>query len=166
MIDLHCHYLPGIDDGAQTLDEALALWFPAPRSETGEDSAEFQVHGGPAVIRAVLDAIAAVDGCRMARAGEFVRRAFNLEDAPRRLLVEQRSGFVGLLQLLGGEESAVGQSGTAVGELEDAADFGLERGADGIEKIGERGITGGFLGGGTRSAQGAQFLKISLQRIH
>lgn len=58
------------------LDEALVLWFPAPRSETGEDTAELQVHGGRAVIRAVLDALGSVAGCRLAQPGEFVRRAF------------------------------------------------------------------------------------------
>ncbi|HEX4411745.1 MAG TPA: tRNA uridine-5-carboxymethylaminomethyl(34) synthesis GTPase MnmE [Xanthobacteraceae bacterium] len=58
------------------IDEALALWFPAPHSETGEDVAELQVHGGPSVIAGVLDALDGVDGCRMAEAGEFTRRAF------------------------------------------------------------------------------------------
>lgn len=58
------------------LDEALILWFPAPRSETGEDMAELQVHGGPAVVRAVLAALGTVPGCRLAEPGEFARRAF------------------------------------------------------------------------------------------
>jgi tRNA modification GTPase len=60
----------------QVLDEALVLWLPAPRSETGEDMAELQVHGGAAVIRSVLSAIATVPGCRLAEPGAFVRRAF------------------------------------------------------------------------------------------
>jgi tRNA modification GTPase len=58
------------------LDEALVLWFPAPQSETGEDVAELQLHGGPAVIAGVLDALGKIEGCRMAEAGEFTRRAF------------------------------------------------------------------------------------------
>lgn len=58
------------------IDRAVVLFFASPKSETGEDVAEFQVHGGPAVIRAVLDALARVQGCRMAEAGEFARRAF------------------------------------------------------------------------------------------
>jgi tRNA modification GTPase len=58
------------------IDEALALWFPAPQSETGEDVAELQLHGGHAVIAAVLEALAAIEGCRMAEPGEFTRRAF------------------------------------------------------------------------------------------
>ncbi|MCC6776739.1 MAG: tRNA uridine-5-carboxymethylaminomethyl(34) synthesis GTPase MnmE [Hyphomicrobiales bacterium] len=58
------------------IDQGLALWLPAPRSETGEDMAELQVHGGRAVIAAVLAALADVEGCRPAEAGEFTRRAF------------------------------------------------------------------------------------------
>ena len=58
------------------IDEALALWFPGPRSETGEDTVELQLHGGRAVIAAVLAALARVPGCRPAEAGEFTRRAF------------------------------------------------------------------------------------------
>ncbi|MEA2952737.1 MAG: tRNA modification GTPase, partial [Alphaproteobacteria bacterium] len=57
-------------------DEALALWFPAPRSETGEDMAELQLHGGRAVIAATLAALGRLDGFRPAEAGEFTRRAF------------------------------------------------------------------------------------------
>jgi len=60
----------------ETIDEALALWFPAPHSETGEDMAELQVHGSSAVIAAVFDALGSVEGCRPAEPGEFTRRAF------------------------------------------------------------------------------------------
>src|SRR5580700_3569130 len=55
------------------IDEALALWFPAPRSETGEDVAELQLHGGHAVIACVLDALGTIEGCRLAEPGEFTR---------------------------------------------------------------------------------------------
>jgi tRNA modification GTPase len=58
------------------IDEALALWFPGPHSETGEDIAELQLHGGRAVIAAVLAALSRVEGLRPAEAGEFTRRAF------------------------------------------------------------------------------------------
>ena len=58
------------------IDEALALWFPGPNSETGEDIAELQLHGGRAVIAAVIDALGQCDGLRPAEAGEFTRRAF------------------------------------------------------------------------------------------
>jgi len=60
----------------EVIDEALALWFPAPASETGEDVAELQLHGGHAVIAGVLKVLSAVEGCRMAEPGEFTRRAF------------------------------------------------------------------------------------------
>jgi tRNA modification GTPase len=58
------------------IDEALALWFPGPHSETGEDIAELQLHGGRAVIAAVLAALSRVEGLRPAEAGEFTRRGF------------------------------------------------------------------------------------------
>src|SRR5262245_53397877 len=60
----------------EVLDQALVLWFQGPRTETGEDMAEFHVHGGRAVIAGLLEALAAVAGLRLAEAGEFARRAF------------------------------------------------------------------------------------------
>jgi tRNA modification GTPase len=60
----------------EMIDEGLALWFPGPNSETGEDIAELQVHGGRAVIAGVLAALGQLDGLRPAEAGEFTRRAF------------------------------------------------------------------------------------------
>ena len=59
------------------IDEGLALWFPGPKSETGEDVAELQVHGGRAVVAAVLNALGKLEGFRHAEAGEFTRRAFD-----------------------------------------------------------------------------------------
>ena len=61
----------------ETIDDALALWFPGPRSETGEDMAELQLHGGHAVVAALLDVLGAIEGCRLAEPGEFTRRAFD-----------------------------------------------------------------------------------------
>ncbi len=58
------------------IDQALVLWFPGPHSETGEDVAELQLHGGRAVIAGVLSALSRIDGLRPAEAGEFTRRAF------------------------------------------------------------------------------------------
>ena len=60
----------------EIIDEGLALWFPGPHSETGEDIAELQVHGGRAVIAATLSALGKLPGLRAAEAGEFTRRAF------------------------------------------------------------------------------------------
>ena len=59
------------------IDDALALWFPAPRSFTGEDVAELHLHGGPAVIAATLAALSVQQGLRLAEPGEFTRRAFD-----------------------------------------------------------------------------------------
>ena len=58
------------------IDEALVLWLPGPTTFTSEDMAEFHVHGGRAVIAALLDALGSLDGIRPAEAGEFTRRAF------------------------------------------------------------------------------------------
>ncbi len=58
------------------LDRSLVLYFKTPQSFTGEDVAEFHVHGGRAVVAGVLDAIGGFTGVRAAQAGEFTRRAF------------------------------------------------------------------------------------------
>jgi tRNA modification GTPase len=63
-------------DTGLSLDDGIALWFPAPASFTGEDVAELHVHGGSAVIAAVIDAALCVPGVRLAEPGEFTRRAF------------------------------------------------------------------------------------------
>jgi tRNA modification GTPase len=60
----------------EVIDEALALWFPGPNSETGEDTAELQLHGGRAVIGSLLRVLGDIQGLRPAEAGEFTRRAF------------------------------------------------------------------------------------------
>jgi tRNA modification GTPase len=60
----------------EALDRAVVLWFAAPKSETGEDIVEFQVHGSRAVVAAILSALGEIDGCRLAEPGEFARRAF------------------------------------------------------------------------------------------
>lgn len=59
-----------------SLDDGLALWFPGPHSFTGEDVAELQIHGGPAVIAAIIDACLSQPGVRVAEPGEYTRRAF------------------------------------------------------------------------------------------
>lgn len=63
------------DTGGQTLDMCLCTVSRAPNSYTGENTAEFQCHGSPAVLRAALDAAFAL-GARQAKAGEFTKRAF------------------------------------------------------------------------------------------
>ncbi len=61
---------------SESIDQALALWFPAPGSETGEDMAEIQLHGGRAIIAAVFSALRVLDRVRLADPGEFTKRAF------------------------------------------------------------------------------------------
>src|SRR5271154_6891608 len=58
------------------IDDAVVLWFPAPASATGEDVAEFHVHGGRAVLAALFAALSAFENVRAAEPGEFTRRAF------------------------------------------------------------------------------------------
>jgi len=64
------------DAAGEVIDEALVLWFPGPRSETGEDMAEFQVHGSRAVLAKLFRTLGALAGFRPAEPGEFARRAF------------------------------------------------------------------------------------------
>src|SRR5262245_10738587 len=60
----------------QGIDDAIVLWFPAPGSATGEDVAEFHIHGGRAVQAALFAAFAGLENVRPAEPGEFTRRAF------------------------------------------------------------------------------------------
>jgi len=64
------------DANGQPLDDAVVLWFPGPASATGEDVAEFHVHGGRAVLASIFAALAAQENLRAAEPGEFTRRAF------------------------------------------------------------------------------------------
>lgn len=75
----HAHYLPFATETGEVLDEGLAIFFKAPNSYTGEDVLELQGHGGPAVLRRVLDLCLSAGhgiGVRLAQPGEFTRRAF------------------------------------------------------------------------------------------
>ncbi|HWK63878.1 MAG TPA: tRNA uridine-5-carboxymethylaminomethyl(34) synthesis GTPase MnmE [Rhizobiaceae bacterium] len=60
----------------EPLDRGLVLFLPGPGSFTGEDSAELQLHGGKAVVSAVLQALGSFEDFRHAEAGEFTKRAF------------------------------------------------------------------------------------------
>jgi tRNA modification GTPase len=99
----------------QAIDDGLLLWFPAPASFTGEDIVEFQIHGGHAVVSALLEALGRVPGLRPAEPGEFTRRAvengkFDLTaaeglsdliaaetDAQRRQALRQKEGALAAL---------------------------------------------------------------------
>ena len=60
----------------ELIDEGVVIWFPAPNSYTGEDLAEFHVHGSRAVIDAMHSSISKIKNCRLAEPGEFTKRAF------------------------------------------------------------------------------------------
>jgi len=64
------------DTDRQPIDDAVVLWFPRPASATGEDIAEFHVHGGRAVLASLFAALSSIENVRAAEPGEFTRRAF------------------------------------------------------------------------------------------
>ena len=64
-----------IPGSGERLDEAVVVWLPGPRSYTGEDCAEFHVHGSEAVLSGLFGVLRGWDGVRLAEAGEFTRRA-------------------------------------------------------------------------------------------
>jgi tRNA modification GTPase len=96
----------------RTIDGGLVLWFPGPNSFTGEDSGEFQVHGSRSVVSLLLNVLSRTSGMRLARPGEFARRALengqldlvaiealgDLIEAEteqqRRLAIEQAGGYL------------------------------------------------------------------------
>ncbi|AUZ56371.1 tRNA uridine-5-carboxymethylaminomethyl(34) synthesis GTPase MnmE [Stenotrophomonas acidaminiphila] len=71
----HAHYARFRDADGEVIDDGIALYFPGPRSFTGEDVVELQGHGSPVVLRQLLERCVAL-GARQARAGEFSERAF------------------------------------------------------------------------------------------
>lgn len=95
--------------GDSPLDQALTLWFPGPASATGEDLAELHLHGGRAVVAAVLVAVGSIEGLRPAEAGEFTRRAF---ENGRIDLAEAE----GLADLIAAETETQRQSALALAE--------------------------------------------------
>ncbi|MES5325298.1 tRNA uridine-5-carboxymethylaminomethyl(34) synthesis GTPase MnmE [Alcaligenes phenolicus] len=75
----HAHFLPFKDAQGEAIDEGIALFFKGPHSYTGEDVLELQGHGGPAVLRRLLDRCLEAgkdQGLRLAEPGEFTQRAF------------------------------------------------------------------------------------------
>lgn len=73
----YAHRVQLIDpETSEALDDGLALYFPGPNSFTGEDVVELQVHGGRAVVQAIMDVLSGCTGLRLAEPGEFTRRAF------------------------------------------------------------------------------------------
>ena len=60
----------------ELIDEGILIWFPGPNSYTGEDMAEFHVHGSKAVVDSIQATLSKIDGCRLAEPGEFTKLAF------------------------------------------------------------------------------------------
>ncbi|MGP1275366.1 MAG: tRNA uridine-5-carboxymethylaminomethyl(34) synthesis GTPase MnmE [Caulobacterales bacterium] len=96
------------------IDKGLVLWFPGPASFTGEDVAEFQVHGGPAVIAALASALESL-GARPADPGEFSRRAF----AHGQMDLTEAEGLADLIdaETEAQRRQALAQMGGALGAL-------------------------------------------------
>ena len=61
---------------SRMIDEGIILWFPGPESYTGEDMAEFHIHGSKAVVEALHASISQIENCRLAEPGEFTKQAF------------------------------------------------------------------------------------------
>jgi tRNA modification GTPase len=101
--------------GGERLDTALALLFLGPASATGEDVAELHLHGGRAVVAAVLEALSGIEGLREARPGEFTRRAFE----HGRIDLAEAEGLADLLEAetQSQRRSALAMAGGAVGRL-------------------------------------------------
>ncbi len=81
-------------ESGEQLDEALVLRFEAPLSFTGEDVVELHIHGGPAVLEALLGVLGRISGLRGAEPGEFARRAFE----NNRLDLTQAEGLADLIE--------------------------------------------------------------------
>lgn len=103
------------DARGEVIDRGLLLWFEAPHSFSGEDIAEFHVHGGRAVIEAMLGALSAVAGLRPAEPGEFTRRAVD----NGKLDLTQAEALADLIdaQTDAQRKQALGQLGGALSEL-------------------------------------------------
>jgi tRNA modification GTPase len=84
-------FIKGFD--GEVLDQGLVAFFPGPASFTGEDVVELHLHGGRAVVAAVLEALGAMEGLRPAEPGEFTRRAF----LNRRLDLTEAEGLADLV---------------------------------------------------------------------
>ncbi|MFO1079864.1 MAG: tRNA uridine-5-carboxymethylaminomethyl(34) synthesis GTPase MnmE [Reyranellaceae bacterium] len=131
---------------AEVIDRGLAVWFEAPRTETGEPMAELHLHGGRAVVEAALAAIGALGYCRLAEPGEFTRRAFENgrldltqaeaiadlvaaeTEAQRRLALRQMDGALGRLY-----ESWRTRGVAALAHLEAVIDFPDEDLPEGLD---------------------------------
>jgi tRNA modification GTPase len=146
-----------VDEHGETIDTGLVVFFEGPASFTGEDCAELHLHGGVAVVRAMLSRLGELAGLRSADAGEFTKRAFlsgkldltqaeGLADlvsaeteAQRRLAVEQSSGALKSLyedwrsRLV--RSRAMVEAAIDFSDEDDVADRALKSVRDGLELL-------------------------------
>jgi tRNA modification GTPase len=128
-------------DQSTVLDRGLLIWFQGPKSATGEDVAEFHVHGGPAIVDGVLHALSNIEGLVAAGPGDFSRRAFEngvldlveIEGLADLLAAETESQRRVAMRQFSGEASAVYESWRkqllqALSYLEASIDFADEDG--------------------------------------
>ena len=103
------------DENGGLIDRGLVLFFPGPHSVTGEDLAEFHLHGASAVVAAALEALTGLPAVRLAEAGEFTRRAF----ANGRIDLTEAEGLADLLaaETQGQRRQALAQAGGALRAL-------------------------------------------------
>ncbi len=103
------------DAAGSLVDRGLAVWMPGPNSYTGEDVLELMLHGGPGVIEHALEALSSADGLRLARPGEFTRRAFEAG----KLDLTQAEGIADLIEAdtRAQKDQALAQSDGALAEL-------------------------------------------------
>ena len=136
-------YYPGSDI---LIDEGLVLWFAGPDTFTGEDTVEFQIHGGRAIIDALLKALSAIEGFRPSEPGEFTRQAFlngrldlvEIEGLGDLLAAETESQRRQALLQQNGSASAVfegwrGEMISALAYMEGSIDFVEEEDLDNLE---------------------------------
>ncbi len=129
------------------IDRTLVAWFPGLHSATGEDTAEFHLHGGPAVIAGLIEALLALPGIRLALPGEFTRRAFEsgrldlaqVEGLADLVAAETSSQRIQALALAGGALSALAEHWrnrclTLLAEAEAGLDFAEDE-ADVAERL-------------------------------
>ncbi|HEY0413314.1 MAG TPA: tRNA uridine-5-carboxymethylaminomethyl(34) synthesis GTPase MnmE [Allosphingosinicella sp.] len=136
-------------DSGERLDRAILLRFPGPASATGEDVAELHLHGGRAVVDAVLGALARIDGLRAAEPGEFTRRAFE----NGRIDLAEAEGLADLLaaETQSQRRAALALAGGALSrqiEAWQARLLGLAAGLEAVIDFSDEGEVGeGFPGG-------------------
>lgn len=165
----------------EIIDQALVLWFPKPNSATGEDVAEFHIHGNPVIAERLMAELGALDGCRPAVAGEFSRRAFEhgkmdlveLEGLADLLAAESEvQRRLAMKQFMGEASAAYEGWRTAVVEslafVEASIDFADEEGVAELAVQKVRGVLGSLraeLGRALAGADGASAVRRGLSVI-